>query len=574
MKPSSSRGKRVYVEVSPSRLEVVAVTGGSAASRMEHPATVDWNAQWPGVLAGLDGPLARMVGELGATGCPATIVYSGPTATAGVFPCPAIAGKAAVDQAARLALTGLCSFPLDDNASQVVSLRTDASQKQTDGTQTPVQTHTLGVADTDASAEAVAQWASRAGLTVERLVPAEAAGMIAALRAAEAVAAGGEVRAALFFGEHASVLAAVHGERLSFVRSLGVGTESLVDALIRPIRPRGSAEDGTSRSPITLDRDAARVLLEASGIPAADQVIDKQRGIEGAAVLPLLQPVLQRVAIEVKQSLRFGIEEAAKSPVRLVVIGPGATIPRLSEIVARQCGLETAATGPGPVGDAGCGLIAGLRRAADVAPGILPRSLERAGMLRLVRHGVWAGLAASVCLVAWDAYSVRSALGREQARLEQLQRQAAPMTNSTPMQEQAQAARDRVSAFDEKIREQMGEWVDWSAVLALLGERTPESVRLTGLELSAASGASCKLSGYVDSASAMEAASVIGGYMTALGAAPVVRSVDLGTTQHVRRENKDVQQFELSINLIGLPAVARAAVKGAGPTMAGVAGAP
>src|SRR5262249_38213525 len=157
---------------------------------------------------------------------------------------------------------------------------------------------------------------------VERAVPADAAATIGAVASVRDKPASDTVCAGFYFGEHSSVLAAMMNGRLCFVRTLGLGVDALVDALTRPIRVRQGPEGFRPR--VTLERGAARDLLLAMGVPGPDVVVDPQRGIDGSAVLPLLQPVVQRICIEVKQSLRFGMEEAAgKAPVRLTIVGPG-----------------------------------------------------------------------------------------------------------------------------------------------------------------------------------------------------------------------------------------------------------
>jgi hypothetical protein len=98
----------------------------------------------------------------------------------------------------------------------------------------------LAVADKEDRIAALASWVQAAGLIPERLIPTEAAAIIGS--ASHALAPNStkdEVRAVLWFGEHVSVLAAASGGRLLFVRTIGASVESLIDALCRPIRPKG-----------------------------------------------------------------------------------------------------------------------------------------------------------------------------------------------------------------------------------------------------------------------------------------------------------------------------------------------
>ncbi len=93
--------------------------------------------------------------------------------------------------------------------------------------------------------------------------------------------------------------------RLAFVRSIGVGTESFADALVRPLRARAA-----ETAPVSLDRESVRSVLRQVGIPSPDALIPGHPELTGASLLPVLHPVIQRLALEIKQSVRFGVEDA------------------------------------------------------------------------------------------------------------------------------------------------------------------------------------------------------------------------------------------------------------------------
>lgn len=539
--------KHVAIDVSPTSLEVATLQGGRVVSTCtERLEPTDWSAAWPAVLSTLDEPLARVVGKLGVRGAVASVLYAGPTSVHAVFSCPSGAGGAAGEQAAALALAGLCTFPTDSNPRAMRRIAVDSSSGA--GEVGP-QAHTLAVADTDESVAAVVGWIRRAGLRPTVVLPGGAPALVFAVRAALECKPGDPPQAVLWIGEYGSILAAGHGGRLLFVRNLAVGTESLVDALGRPIRTRG--QGGT----VTLDRAQARALLASSGIPLATDVLDVERGIEGSGVLPLIQPILQRITIETKQSLRFGLSEEERGKVRLRVIGPGGGIARLGETLGRQCGTVVVAPTVGPDEAAGrAGNIGALTAIGASKVTLTPRTVEQAAMVRRLRMGLWAGTAASLVLIGAEWMASTRDLDRLGIELATVKAAADERNARTEVQDRAIGSRTRAMKLEQRVWRQLGEPADFAAVLVLLGEATSPRVRLTDIEMGAdGSGPSCRISGYMLAGPGSDTASVITRYIDDLSAVPIVKSVRLGTTQRTEVSGGLGQRFELGVKLLGLP---------------------
>jgi len=167
-------------------------------------------------------------------------------------------------------------------------------------------------------------------LTVERLIPAEAVSLADSVRLATAPTVADEVTALVWIGEHSTSLAVGVGSgadrRLLFVRTVNSGTESLAEVLCRPLRRARAAAHAQI---ITLPHDAARKMLLAVASPR-ERPDPRPSEPPGSSLLPHLQPVLQRLSIEIKQSLRFGVTEADRPKVRIRLAGPGAAIPGLA----------------------------------------------------------------------------------------------------------------------------------------------------------------------------------------------------------------------------------------------------
>ncbi len=322
---------RAIIQLTMSRLIVARCRGERVEDARAHELNApNYKDRWPGILAELHEPLLRMLADLRLVGCDAVLLYHAPGASAGVFNCPAGGSAHASASAARLQIAESVTVP--DAISDAQVLATDASSGN--AREAP-QRHTLAVLDSGQSVEALASWLTSAGLNVTQCLPVDAPALALSVRSVMRPNAEGSASATIWIGEHTTIMAAGVGGVLRFIRTVAIGTETLSEAITRSLRS-GAGDD----TQITLDRCSARAILAASGIPLPGQIIDSARGIEGTAVLPLLQPVLQRLAVEVKQSFRFGLSEGERVNLRIVLDGPGAGFARLAESVAQLTGLN------------------------------------------------------------------------------------------------------------------------------------------------------------------------------------------------------------------------------------------
>ena len=60
------------------------------------------------------------------------------------------------------------------------------------------------------------------------------------------------------------------------------------------------------------------------------RLIGEGYGLAGTQVVPLLQPVLQRFIVELRQSLRFGLNDNDRANLSLFITGPGSAVKGLS----------------------------------------------------------------------------------------------------------------------------------------------------------------------------------------------------------------------------------------------------
>lgn len=515
----------------------------AAASAATQPLALDDLAQ----------PLERLLAEVAPSHrhrVPALIIYTSSGAATSVHACPAGAGSGQAMAAGRLGLASVVNLPLDLHPSDVRVLHTDPSGKASAvAGARPPRIHTLAVADADEHVAAFSAWASAAGLQVLGVVPAEAAYSAAAVSAALEQSG---TNAVLWMGLHQSVVAVTAHGRLELVRTVRVGTESLVDSLLRPIR--GQTQADMPSTALTLTREQARQLLTRAGIPNITDDLPDLPGYTGASVLPLLQPALQRLAVEIKQSLRFGTAESDRAQISLLVAGDGAAVPRLENVLSTFAGIPrpsspSSIVEPGPL----AAVIAGV---SSRLPRLLSGAEEESLLTRGLRRGLVAGVAAAGLLLTIEALSAFAALAEERDRLEAIRSNAAGQQALAHLQDRAIAARIESASLHNRMSHMLGEGPDWAATMAVISQHAPASIRVLDLDMhSDDAKPQCRLRGYVRLATSVDAPDAIRDFVNRLSDSPIVTSVRLGATQRTELRGEDVQAFELVIALLPLPHV-------------------
>jgi Tfp pilus assembly PilM family ATPase len=546
--------KRVFIDISPSRVTVAVWTGGKVVDSRTHlSARGEWpTAQQPGHLAVdaineyADG-LRAMTQELRIKGQAATVVYTAPGPVASVTACPAAAGLASAEQAARLALSNVADFPIEYSLNDTSCLLHEVAPK---GSGWTPQMHVLAAADAEHRTSVFTDLITAAGMKVERLVAAEAIAITDAVSLATAPVAANEpadqVRAILWIGEHCSALAAGMPGRLLFVRGISIGSESLIDAACRPMRTRDAASEQ-----ITLDRAAARTLISAVGIPAPDESLPGAAGLLGASLLPHLQPVLQRLAIETKQSMRFGIPEAYRGKVALRVVGPGSTTPRLGEALARQAAISTEAK---PRDGDVVSVIDAIARCASLTINMAPPPLVHAGAARRLRKALVCGAAAAGALIAFEYYSTYRDLAAEREKLSTLSSEADQLAQANRSVQRLIDTQKAAAALAQRVAAGVGDQPDFATALNVLGHAETQTMRLTGLELIRdKQTARMILRGAVRYGESSDPPATINRFMNEFAALPMTESANIVTTARNQVGGFDAQSFELHVNLIPTP---------------------
>jgi Tfp pilus assembly protein PilN len=528
--------RRVIVEISPTRLEIAVVKGRQMAQRSASRQGVNLAEHWAASLEAIGPALAKLVDAVDARGAEATVLYTSATSAIGVYSCPKAAGAARASSAASLALAEAAAFPLGSNCSDLCTL---VSDQRSEGES---QAHTLAVADTDATLVSLEKCVAGAGLTVESLVPSDAALFAEAVSHAMDMGKEAGTHLVLSIGEHSSILAVAGNGRLRFARQIALGSESLVEALTREIRPAGG-------EPVTLTVAQAREALAASGIVTREQPFMESPALSGDAVLPLLQPVLQRWVVEIRQSLRFGLQEQERTGAHLHALGAGASVPRLFRVIADQLSLPFKDDAPGM---SGAGVIDAWIGAAPRLSLVPTRvTAQRAG--RRLRRAMLIGAASAAAAVGIDAALTRIDLSHRADELRQTKARLATAAGASTLRDRAIAEQTALTLAKQRAAARTGEAPPWDVVLAVLSKQTPPTMKLTDVQLSFDKGQpTVRVIGRAPLGDRADSKGVLKGYMDALSSVPLVKGCKLGATQR----DEGFQTFEMTLTLVSMPSPA------------------
>jgi len=451
----------------------VAVVGGNgiAASARLPLELSNEPTTWAKTVRGTGGELKEIVRELGAEGCSVRVLYRSPAQSVDLHSF-ALRTSSQACAAAVLPLAESLPYSINSANLDAVAVGRDASGADR-------RWHVVVGADRGDIIRAIVEMVETAGLQFDSATPIDAAILAGVVRSALAYA--GPQHGWLHFGKHSSFFVLGGSGRVRFVRSIALGTETIVSALTRPIRSGDEA-------PINLDRDTAQRIFYDHGIPDNDDVLDESLQIRRRHIMPQIQPVLQRYVVELRQSLRFGLSEDERTAIEITVSGPGSTIPGLSELIAWELNLKFTTDARyidydfrAPAGD-GSELRDALgntqfldRLNLQPAEAALRRQASR------LRRWLWTGAAAAMVFIALDAVQISS-------KLSDARRQAAAVSiaaqEGAGMQETHRkilAAGAALHELEQTIAAEAGAALDMRAILQELSLATPASIKLNSV---------------------------------------------------------------------------------------------
>lgn len=475
----------ILISLSPTSLRIGVLVGNQVA-RVER-VIVDAKSEevWKAGLRSLDEPLRAALNELNARpGTPALVIYHGPRSVAEVFSVPGSGSAAA----------SAVELYLHQNLPNAASNWLTKYHLIADGTSEPdeqigglpaasgVRSTALTYADSADDADVLAGWVRRAGLEVQGVLPAKAAMLLAGLRVPEVCKldqADAAPRVYIHLGEHAMTLTAWKGKRLLLARCAEVGYALLVDAILRSAQLIPKSEGYT--------RDHATRTLFAGGLPQRGQIVDHALHLTGEAVLPLMQPAMQRYVVETRQTLRFGMLESDAMRASVQLIGPGAGIPGLGDALGAALDLQVQvsedAAKPGEsIGEEHVGDLTLAVELRSEEGWFVPGSVRVQRTTRRMARSVRAG--AAVAILTLGAFAGKAYMGERTLRpaIANLQAQAdaidAEVKATTAVQQKARDLESIMSISEQAI----GTRTNWRAAMGMLSRAMPKGVEL--LEIS------------------------------------------------------------------------------------------
>lgn len=512
-----------------------------------------WDTAWGAGLRPLDDALMQSVLQMQAEGLDVSVFHAGPDAMVQMLGLPGKRGDAR--RAALLGLSEHCGRALAGCPHGVSLIGRDAEGD-------PALSHFITCADTEQSARALAEWADRAGLRAVRIAPV-VAGTLTSL-AREALGRGSTgVDVRVRIGEDGSALEASERGSIRMLRPVDVDLGVLVEALTRPI-----SRDERHGESVRLTHEEARAILFGVGVPDREVVIDAARSIRGSDVLALLSPVLQRFVVQVRQSLRFGLDESARAHARLRIEGPGSRIPGLAGMIAKEAGLplegspETGAAfdAPGhPDGD----LMTALRcTPPDI--NLVPESVALSQGERRQKMALAAGVAIACGALGADAMLTEVTYRSVRRELSLVSADADEARGLLELRGEVERRRAGVGVVMGSARETLGDRVSWSALMREIAIAAPREIRL--IDLSAgrdAGGPTLTLRAYLlSSGDSAPDPRGVQAFLEDLDASPLCAAVSMGEAQRSMLERRPALQFSAVIRPQPLPAVALTATEG------------
>jgi Tfp pilus assembly PilM family ATPase len=517
------------------RVELLALQGRTLADRQTLATQLDVREDgFRAAVRKLKPTLADAVNQAQLSGAPCVVYYRSASAVVHLVSTPTSSAQDAL-HAAHLALNDALSYPVEAAATDAAFLCRSAGGKSA---------HALAAGDRTSTVNALVELIEGAHLKLQAAVPIDATLHADLVRRAAAFKSDAPA-ALLHLGLHASALAVVEEGEVKLFRPLAFTLEQLLDALQKPLHTGAESQAG-------VDRDTALDWLGAFGVPDREETIDQAAGVTGAAVRPVLQPILQRLVTEIRQSIRFGVSEEQRLSVRLHADGAGATIRNLAGTLHHELNLpvDVAKRDDAATDD----FFAPTRRccledADDPTLELLPDELAARVQLGRFKRHLWTGVAAAGLLLALDAGLLHQKINSAEQALRPMEATVSEQARADDVQSSLAAATHASHALENEVARHWSSQPAVSAMLRALAEITPPRVRLLNVEFRARDDAPrAMIEGYADTGG-RGGGEIIRGYIAELAALPGVQQAELTNVQETTADGGDWRQFRLSLRL-------------------------
>lgn len=495
---------------------------------------------WEGDLAEFEEPIAQVMRSVGVTAGSAVIVsYASPKSTVEAIASPS-RGAGAI-QAMRLSLGEAVDTPLRHCAVGYQKLWATRSPRN--------QTLGLWAAEGDLAVAKLCTMLGRVGLRVERLVPSRAISLYSCWRNAEALAEKDVV--VVDVDEQITTMCGTVDGQPRLIRQVGIGTDLFVDAYSRAMRT-ARGRDGASPA-----REEAASSLWSHGVPGRDDVVDRAGLTRGHDVLPLIQSVVQRLAIEIKQTVRFGLDLDNRR-VRVRLSGPGAMVPALASVLSDHAESLVEAIEPADGVDRAWGPEQVVRRVIDGMPpeiNLLPGEMVKRGVTGSVRRAALIGAGLAAIVIAFEVGVKGRHLARVEGELALLKPEVKELEKQLSTRAEAARMSQIVGETERRLQAAMGNPVDWHGALAVLRDVSGMGVKLSDISCGQEQGRAVMTIRGTATISESHGDG-LRSLIAMLSARPEFEGVSLGTTRLQQANGKSSRSFTISMQLRSIQAMA------------------
>lgn len=539
--------RQVIVDIDASRVAVRVMSRGvvqkSAERRFDRS---DWPSNWESRASELSEALGAIVQQLGVRGLAAVITYSVPGTASELVSSPVALSPRETLESARLAVESAMVSSRVPSAPAAVLLGNALALD--DGLS---KRFAYAYADSEETLSSLSSVVEKCGLKAKGLVPTDALGTVEAVDAVTRRA--DDVAAACWIGNQSMVVAVARRGALLAVRHVSIGMCSLADSLTRPIQA------GHREAPrLELSRTQAWTVLSLVGLPTPDDTLPVGDGLRGEHVLPALQPILQRLAVEIKQLIRFEVEAGAREEARLGVLGAGAMCNGLEKSLCRLVGVEPWRTEEAAGSSSPLQLVA---TTLSSVPLLIPQKQRTRTLLHRVRTGAVIGAALALAASSAMRSEARSRATAARAELAKLHAVMDPLQRNSQSWNEALQLQWRVDQAQDRLIQSVGAGPSVPAVVRMLADACPRDVVLTSADVSGVGKGDEGLvvAGYTPAENEGDAARTIQDLVHALKQSPLVHTARLNSTQRASVGGRDVRTFLVTGDLVGLSARSRLA---------------
>ncbi len=422
-----------------------------------------------------------------------------------------------------------------------------SSSKSSEKKKQTGKVHILGCVEDEQSMQLVANAIQNAGMTLSAILPACSVATVQTIQRTLELAHGHQPVLLLRTDDHESTLVGACNNQILFIRQIRTGMAQFISAWLRPISRKGPDE-----SELRLTEQQASELFMTQGIPSPDLEIPQYQ-ITGRDLLPSMQPIIQKLSVEIKQTARFGFETHQRDAVKLYLAGPGGNIPRMGEVLSAHLDIPCGQNDSQASNDS---LLASALKVNAKPIDLSPQTVCSLRTLQGSQKALWIGVAAAFALIMADGLVARHNIQQSKDQLQQLDTSFKSTQVSQSQLDLCNILSTTLAMADQNLADAFKADAPWPFVLDFIAKTTPANIRLTNITLEQDKKLPiAKLHGMVLADKPEIGAQAIKAYLDQLNASPILNNGKLGTTQRLQYNGKEAQQFSLAFSVMPMSSI-------------------